>query len=153
MAIKLNMKKLTCHADARKMLNWYEPTVPGLYRIGYVDWLLAEEEQFSSATTLRSADLEGLPRDNTLGLLNTRSLMDGRQQVTEKAPLNRRGKFLVEMQPNNKHHKIGRQFMKPPGQSAGEYSRDYLRVSSAEGDERRYAHLETVCLRSKTLRR
>ena len=39
MAIKLNIKKLTCHADVRKMLNGYDPTVSGLYRIGSVDWL------------------------------------------------------------------------------------------------------------------
>ena len=72
MAIKLNMKKLTCLPDARKMLNGQDRTVPGLYRIGSVDCLLAEEEQFSSATTLRLADLEVLPRDNTVGPLNTK---------------------------------------------------------------------------------
>ena len=66
MAIKLNMKKLTCHANAKKMLNGHDPTVSGLYRISAVEWLLAEEEQFSSATTLRLADLEVLPRDNTM---------------------------------------------------------------------------------------
>ena len=33
--------------------------------------------------------------------------------------------------------------MKAPGKSAGENSRDYPRVSSVEGDERRYAHLES----------
>ena len=125
------------------MLNGHEPTIVYLYRIAGVDWLLAEEEQFSSATTLRLADLESLPRDNTVGPLNTRSLTDVRQQVRERAPPNRRGKFLVETKPKNKHHKMCRQFMKPPGQSAGEFSRDYPRVSSVEGDERRYAHLES----------
>ena len=49
----------------------------------------------------------------------------------------------MEMQPNNKHHKMCRQFMKLPGQSAGEYSMGYLRVSSVEGGEKRYAHLES----------
>ena len=39
------------------------PTVSGLYRILGVDWLLTEQEQFSSATTLRF--LDGLPQDNT----------------------------------------------------------------------------------------
>ena len=92
MAIKLSMMKMTCHADAEKMLKGHDPNVFGLYRIAGVDWLLTEEEQFSSATTLRLADLEGLPRDNTMGPLNTRSLTDVRQQVRERAPLNRKGK-------------------------------------------------------------
>ena len=38
------------------------PTVSRLYRIPGVDWLLAEQEQFSSATTLRLVDLDGLPQ-------------------------------------------------------------------------------------------
>ena len=50
------------------------PTVSGLYRIPGVDWLLVEQEQFSSAITLRFVDLDGLPQDNTFGPLNTRSL-------------------------------------------------------------------------------
>ena len=72
MAIKLSMKTLTCRADATRMLNGVDPIVSGLYRIPGVDWLLAEEEQFSSATTLQLADLEGLLGDNTMGPLNTR---------------------------------------------------------------------------------
>ena len=68
------MMKMTYHADAEKTLKRNEHTVSSLYRIAGVDRLLAEEEQFSAATTLRLADLEGLPRDNTMGSLNTRSL-------------------------------------------------------------------------------
>ena len=60
-AIELNMKKMTCHADAKKMVNGHDTTVSGLYRIAGVDWFSAEEEQFSSVTTLLLADLEGLP--------------------------------------------------------------------------------------------
>ena len=86
LAIKLNLKLLTCHSDAKKMLDGHDPTVPGLYRKAGVDWLLAEEEQFSSASTLRLADLEGLPRDNTMGPLNTRLLADVSHQVRERAP-------------------------------------------------------------------
>ena len=71
MVIKLDMKTLTCHVDAKKMLNGHDPTVSGLYRIAGADWLLAEEEQFSSAATLRLVDLEGLPRDTTMGSPNT----------------------------------------------------------------------------------
>ena len=75
--------------------------------------------------------------------LNTRSLTYVRHQVREGAPPNSKGKFLVENKPNNRHHKMCGQFTIPPGQSAGEYSRDYPRVISVEGDERRYAHLES----------
>ena len=39
MAFQLNIKKLTCHADARNMLNGHDHTVSGLYRIWGVDWL------------------------------------------------------------------------------------------------------------------
>ena len=60
MAIKLSMKTLTCRADARRRLNGVDPTVSGLYRTADVDWLLAEEEQLSSATTLQLVDLEDL---------------------------------------------------------------------------------------------
>ena len=147
MAIKLSMKTLTCRADATKLLNWVDPKVSSLYRIADVDWLVAEEEQFNSTATLQSADLEGLPRDNTMGPLNTRSLTDVRHQVRERAPPNRGGKILVENRPNNRHHKTGKQFARPPGQTAGEYSRDYPRIKPVEGDERRNAHLEPMTLR------
>ena len=78
-----------------------------------------------------------------MGPLNTRSLTDVRHQVRERAPPNRRGKFLVENRLNNRHHRMGMQFAKPPGQTAGEFSRDYHRITPVEGDERRYAHLES----------
>ena len=66
-----------------KMIGGESPTVSRLYRIPGVDWLLAEQEQFSSTTTLRHADLNGLPQDNTFGPLNTRSLTDVRQRARE----------------------------------------------------------------------
>ena len=93
------MKKLTRHADAKKKLNGHDPTVSGLYRIAGVNWLLAEEEQFSCTTTLRLVDLEGLPRDNTMGPLNTKSLTDARHQVRKRAQPNPIGNFLVENKP------------------------------------------------------
>ena len=96
------------------------PTVPGLYRIPGVDWLLAEQEQLSSATTLRFVDLDGLPQDNTFGPLNTRSLTLVRRRARELTPPSHRGKFLTENKPNNKHYKMYRQFYKPPGQWPGE---------------------------------
>ena len=66
MIANLNMNTLTCRADARKIMGGEGPTVSGIYRISGVDWLLAEQEQLSLATTLRFVDLDGLPQDNTL---------------------------------------------------------------------------------------
>ena len=141
MSAKLNMNTLTCREDARKMIGGEGPTVSRLYRIPGVDWLVAGQKQFSSATTLRYVDLNGLPQDNTLGPLNTRSLTDVRRRARELTPPARKGKFLTENKPNNKHDKMYRQFAKPPGQAPGEYSRDYPRATSVEGDDRRYAGL------------
>ena len=107
-----------------------------------MDWLLAEQEQFSYTTTLRHADLNGLPQDNTFGPLNTRSLWDVRQRARELTPPARKGKFQADNKPNNKHHKMNRQFAKPPGQTPGEYSRDYPRTTTVDGDDRRYGKLK-----------
>ena len=142
MSTKLNMNTLTCREDAMRMVGGESPTVSRLYRTPGVDWLLAEQEQFSSTTTLRHADLNGLPQDNTFGPLNTRSLTDVRQRARELTPPARRGKFQTENKPNNKHHKMYRQFAKPPGQTPGEYSRDYLRTTMVDGDEQRYGKLK-----------
>ena len=107
-----------------------------------MDWLLEEQEQFSSATTLRFVDLDGLPQDNTFGPLNIRSLTDVSRRARELTPPSQRGKFLTENKPNNKHHKMYRQFSKPPGQAPRENSKDYPRATSVEGDDRRYAGLK-----------
>ena len=72
-----------------------------------------------------SVYLHGLPQDNTFGPLNTRSLTDVRRRARQLTPPARKGEFLTENKPNNKHHKMYRQFAKPPGQAPGEYSRDY----------------------------
>ena len=142
MSTKLNMNTLTCREDAMKMIGRESPTVSRLYRIPGVDWLLAEQEQFSSTTTLRHADLNGLPQDNTFGLLNTRSLTDVRQRSRELTPPARKGKFQADNKPNNKHHKMYRQFAKPPGQTPGEYSREYPRTTTVDGDDKRYGKLK-----------
>ena len=137
MSTKLNMNTLTCREDLMRMIGGEGPTVSRLYRIPGVDWLLAEQEQFSSTTTLQHADLVGLPHDNTFGPLNTRSLTDVRRRARELTPPARKGKFLTENKPNNKHHKMYRQFAKPPGQTPGEYSRDYPRATTVDGDDKR----------------
>ena len=135
------MNTLTCREDARKMIGGEDPTVSRLYRIPGVDWLLAGQEQFSSATTLRYVDLNGLPKDNNFGPLNTRSLTDVHRRARELIPPARKSKFLAQNKPNNKHHKMYRQFAKPRGQAPGEYSRDYPRATSVKGDNKRYAGL------------
>ena len=86
MSAKLNMNTLACREDARKMIGGEGPTVSRLHRIPGVDWLLAEQEQFSSATTLRYVDLNGLPQDNTFGPLKTQSLTDVRRIARELTP-------------------------------------------------------------------
>ena len=142
MSARLNMNTLTCREDARKMIGDEGPTVSRLYRIPGVDWLLVGQEQFSSVTTLRYVDLNGLPQDNTFGPLNTRSLTDVRRRARELIPSARKGKFMAENKPNNRHHKMYRQFAKPPGEAPGEYSREYPRTTSVEGDDKRYAELK-----------
>ena len=142
MSAKLNMNTLTCREDAMRMTGGESPTVSRLYRIPGVDWLLAEQEKFSSSTSLRHVDLNGLPHDNTFGPLNTRSLTDVRDRTRERTPPARKGKFQTENKPNNKHHKMYRQFAKPPGQTPGEYSRDYPRTTTVVGDDKRYGKLK-----------
>ena len=126
MSTNVNMNTLTCREDAMRTIVGEGPTVSRLYRIPGVDWLLAEQEQFSSTTTLRHADLSGLPQDNTFGPLNTRSLTDVCQRVRELTPPARKGKFQTDSKPNKKHHKMYRKFAKPPGQTPGEYSKTTL---------------------------
>ena len=92
--------------------------------------------------SLQHADLNGLPQDNTFGPLNTRSLTDVRQRARELTPPARKGKFQTNNKPNSKHHKMYRQFAKPPGQTPGEYSRDYPRATTVDGDDRRYGELK-----------
>ena len=153
MAIELSMKTLTCRADARRMLNGVDPTVSGRDRIAGVDWLLAEEKQFSSATTLQLVELEGLPGDNTIGPMNTRSLTDVRYQVRERAPPKSRGNFLVENRPNNGHHKMGKQFARPPA-SIQETTPESHQWKVTKEATRTWNHqMETACLQLMTLRK
>ena len=114
------------------MIGGEGPIVSRLNRIPGVGWLLAQQELFSCATTLRHVDLNGLPQDNTFGPLNTQSLKDVRRRARELTIPVRKGKFLAESKPNNKHHKMYRQFAKPPGQAPGEYSRYYQRATSVK---------------------
>ena len=143
MLATLNMNNLTSRVEARRAMDGNGPTVSGLYRISSEDRLLAEQEQFSSATALKFVDLDELPQGNTMGPLNTRSLTDVLRRARELMPPLRKGKFTTENKPNNKHHKKYRQFSKTPGQLPGDYSREYPRATLVEGDDRRYKGLET----------
>ena len=143
MFANLNMNMLTCREDVRKMMGGHGPTVSGLYRIPGVDWLLAEQEQFSSATTHRFVDIDGLPQDNNFGPLNRRSQTDVHRRARELTPPRQRGKFMTENRPYKKHHKMYRQFSEPPVQVPGEYSRDYPRATSVVGDHKGNEGLKT----------
>ena len=74
MSTNMSMNILTCRVDARRTIGGDSPTVARLYRIPGVDWLLVEQEQFSSSATLRFLERDGLPQDNIFGPLNNRSL-------------------------------------------------------------------------------
>ena len=127
------------------MMNANGHTVSGLYRISIVDWLLAEKDQFSSATALRFVDLDGLTQYTTMGPLNTRFVSDVCWRARELIPQLRKSKFEANQhnEPNNKHNKLYRQVSKPPGQTRAEYSRDYPRSISVEDDVRWYKGLDT----------
>ena len=62
---------------------------------------MAEEEQFSSATTLRLVDLEGLPRDNTIGALNMRSSSGKGKSPTEPEEEVSSGEQTQQQTPQN----------------------------------------------------
>ena len=47
-----------------RMIGGEGPTLSRLYRIPGVNWLLAEQAQFNSTTTLQHADLNGFPQDS-----------------------------------------------------------------------------------------
>ena len=158
MAFKLSMKTPTCRADARSMLNGVDPTVSGLHRIAGVGWLFSEEEQFSSSTALQLVDLEGLPGDNTVGPLNTRSMTDVRHQVPEKELHQTvEGSFCWRTGPTTGITKWGNSSPNP---------RDKLQASTqdtipeshqwkaTEGGTRTWSHQkDTICLRLITLRK
>ena len=138
MSAKLNMNTLTCREDAMRMTGGESPTVSRLYRIPGVDWLLAEQEKFSSSTSLRHVDLDGLPHDNTFGPLTTRSLTDVRDRTREKDTTCAQGQVPDgEQSPITNITRCTDSSLKPPGQTPGEYSRDYPRTTTVVGDDKR----------------
>ena len=87
--------------------------VSKLYSITGVDWLIAASINFSSTTALRFADLEGLPSNNTMGLVNARPLQD--EGNREERP----GRFSTTRAPIGQHVKIFRQLTTPPWSCEG----------------------------------
>ena len=71
----------------------------GFYRMTGVNSLLAEQEQFSSATTLRIVELDRSPQDKAMGQFKTQSLTYIRQRALDLIPPLRKGKFVAENNP------------------------------------------------------
>ena len=136
MLATLNIYTLTSRADDRRMTDGNGPTVSGLYLISIVDWLLAEQEQFSSAIALRFVDLDGLPQDNTMGPLNTRSLMDVRRRAKELMPPLRKGKRVIS--PRRTSPIINTAVLQAAGLIAG---RIFESISQSYLGERRWQEL------------
>ena len=74
--MNLYLQTVRFAADVMRMLNGARLSVNGLYSITGVDWLIAAGINFSSTSTLRFVDLEGLPSNNRMGPINARPLQD-----------------------------------------------------------------------------
>ena len=66
------------------MLDVAKLSVNRLYSIDGVDLLISAEVNFSSATSLRLAELKGLPSSNTMRHVNSRTLQDLRVNQAKK---------------------------------------------------------------------
>ena len=80
--------------------------------------------------------------------------MEIHHNVWEKAQPNQKRKFFSEKKPKHKHHKMFRQFFKPPGKGEDEYSREYPRMNPRGENETRFGHLNlkraAICLQLLT---
>ena len=140
--MKLNLQTVSFAADAMRMLNGARLSVNGLYSIiTCVDWLIAADINFSSATALRFADLEGLPSNNTMGPVNARPLQDVKLNHDEGNREKRPGRFLMTRAPIGQHVKIFRQMKAPPGHVK---KRAYPKQVNQEGDVQRYGGLKAI---------
>ena len=107
--MELDLLRISFIEDARRMLNGATLSVSRLYSITGIDWLIAASIHFSSTTALRFADLEGLPSNNTMGLVNARPLQDVRLNHDEGNREERPGRFLTTRAPIRQHVKMFRQ--------------------------------------------
>ena len=82
-----------------RTLNGARLSLNELYLIVGVDRWIAAGINFSSMTSLRFADLEGLPSNNTMGPVNVRQMQDGRMNHSEQKREERPGRFLTSRAP------------------------------------------------------
>ena len=136
--MKLDLQRVSFIEDARRMLNGARLSVSRLYSITGVDWLIAAGINFSSITSLRVADLEGLPSNNTMGPVNARPLPDVKLNPDEGNRVERPGRFLVTI---GQHVKMFRQLNSPPGHVK---DRIYPKQVSQDGDVQRYGGLKAI---------
>ena len=134
--MKLDLQKASFAVDARRMLNGARILVSGLYSITGVDWLKAAGINFSSTTALRFADLEGLPSNDTMRLVNARPLRGVRLNHDGGNRKERPGRFLTTRVPIAQHVKIFRQVKTPPSHVK---ERTYPKQVNQEGDAQRSA--------------
>ena len=139
--MKLIIQTVRFAADAMRMLNGARLSVNGLYSIAGVDWLIQAGINFNSTTTLRFADLEGLPSNNIKGPVNARPLQDGKLNHGEGNGEERPGRFLTTRAPIGQHVKLFKQIRAPPGHLE---DRAYPKQMTQEGDVQRYGGMKTI---------
>ena len=127
--MKLGLQRVSFAADARRMLNGARLSVSRLYSV------IAAGINFSSTTALRFADLDGLPSNNTMGLVNARPLHDVRLNHDEENRKERPGRFLITGPPIGQHVKLFNGHVK---------ERIYRKQVSQEGDVQRYGGLKAI---------
>ena len=98
--MKLNLQTVSFAADARRMLGDVTLSVNGLYLITLVDWLRADEINFSSTRALRLPDVEGLHSNKTMGPVKARTLQDVKKNHDEKRQDDRRGMLIKKRATN-----------------------------------------------------
>ena len=135
--MKLDLQRVSFIEEARRMLNGATLSVSRLYSITGVDWLIAASINFS----LRFADLEGLPSNNTMGPVNARPLQDVRLNHDEGNREERPGRFLVTRAPIGQHVKMFRQVSSPQGLVK---ERIYPKLVNQDGDVQRYGGLKAI---------
>ena len=137
--MKLNLQTVRFAADAIRMLNGARLSVNGLYSIAGVDWLIAAGINFSSTTVLRFADLEGMPSNNTMGPVNTRTLQDVKMNHGEGNQDERPGRFLTTRAPIEQHVEMFKQVRAHPCHVK---ERAFPKQVTQDGDVERYGGIK-----------
>ena len=103
--------------------------------------MIAAGINFSSATALRFADLDGLPSYNIIGPVNVRPLQDVKLNYDEGNREERPGKFLTTRAPIGKQVKMFRQIRATPDHVK---DRAYPKQVAQEGDVQRYGGMKAI---------